>query len=159
MDINVKTLIFQIVNFGILTAVLTYFLYQPILTIFKQRQKKINEGLKAAEQSIKEKEEVEKKKKEILTKARKEALAIIEEAKQEAAKQKAELLKQAKVEAKKEADKILAKAQEEIKAQEKAFQEKLGEIIIKTTQQLLSETLTAEQRKAITKKMLAQLSK
>ncbi len=157
MDINLKALLFQIVNFSVLTALLTYFLYQPILTIFKQRRKKINDGLAAAEQNLKEKEALEKKKKQILTKARKEALAILEEAKKEAAVQKAELVKRAKLEAKEEADKILAKARNEIKAQEKAFQDKLGEIIVKTTQKLLAEALTPKQREAITKKMLAQL--
>ncbi len=157
MDINLKTLLFQIINFSVLTAFLTYFLYRPIVTIFKQRRQKINEGLEAAEQNLKEKEEIEKKKKQILTKARKEALTILEEAKKEAAKQKSELVKQAQSEAKQEAEKIIAKAKEEIKAQEKAFQDKLGEIIIKTTQKLLAETLTPKQREAITKKMLTQL--
>ncbi len=157
MDINLKAFIFQTINFGILTVALGYFLYQPILTIFKQRRKKINEGLKAAEENLKEKEELDKKKKEILTKARKEALAIVEKAKKEAAQQKAELIEQAKVEAKKEAEKLLAKAEEEIKAKEKAFRDKLGEIIIKTTKELLAQTLTAKERQEITKKMLAQL--
>ena len=157
MDINVKTLVFQIINFSILTAALTYFLYQPIITIFKQRQKKINEGLAAANRNLKEKEALEKKRKEILTKARKEAIAIIKQAKKEAAQQKNELIKAAELEAQKKAEKILAKVEERIRAQEKAFQEKLGEIIIKTTQQLLANTLTPKQREAITKKMLAQL--
>ena len=49
--VNWKLLLVQAVNFGLLLAVLTYFLYKPVLRIIDERQKKIAEGVKTAEEA------------------------------------------------------------------------------------------------------------
>lgn len=49
--VNWKLLLVQAVNFGLLLSVLTYFLYKPVLRIIDERQKKIAEGVKTAEEA------------------------------------------------------------------------------------------------------------
>ena len=46
---------FQLINFGVLVFVLNRFLYQPILKIIELRNKKIEDSIKAAEETLKEK--------------------------------------------------------------------------------------------------------
>jgi len=73
-----KLLLAQVVNFFILLVVLKKFAYGPILNILKERKKKIEEGLLAAEESQKKLGEAEKEKEGILSDARKESLGIIQ---------------------------------------------------------------------------------
>ncbi len=47
--INWKLLLVQAVNFGVLLAALSYFLYRPVMKMLDDRRKKIAEGVEAAE--------------------------------------------------------------------------------------------------------------
>lgn len=47
--IDWKLLLIQMINFGILLALLTKFLYRPLMNIIDERQKKIAEGVRSAE--------------------------------------------------------------------------------------------------------------
>src|SRR3989344_749237 len=49
--INWKLLLVQTLNFGLLLAVLTYFLYKPVLRLIDDRRKKIAEGVRNAEEA------------------------------------------------------------------------------------------------------------
>ena len=49
--INWHLLIIQAVNFGLLLALLTYFLYQPVLRIIDERQQKIADGVRISEEA------------------------------------------------------------------------------------------------------------
>ena len=49
--LNWKLLLIQLVNFGLLLSVLSYFLYKPVLRIIDERQKKIAEGVRIAEEA------------------------------------------------------------------------------------------------------------
>jgi len=50
--VNWKLLLIQAVNFGLLLAALTYFLYKPILKIIDERREKVAEGVRTAERHI-----------------------------------------------------------------------------------------------------------
>ncbi len=79
--IDTRLIIIQLLNFGILMAVLGYFLYQPILRILKEREEKISQGLKDAEAAMKARAEAGVEKQTILTNAHKEAEEIGKRAK------------------------------------------------------------------------------
>ena len=49
--VNWKLLLVQLVNFGLLLSVLTYFLYKPVLRIIDERQRKIAEGVRTAQEA------------------------------------------------------------------------------------------------------------
>ncbi len=157
MEIDIKQLLFQVFNFSLLVFLLNKYLYNPILNLLKQREKKINEGLQAAEKNLQEEQELEKKKKRELTQARKKALAIIEAAKKEAKEKKAQILKEAKLEAQKEAQDIIRKAEEQLARQEKEFDKKLGQLVVATTEKLLQQHLSSAEIKKITQSMIKQL--
>ena len=101
LGIDWKFLIAQIVNFLVLLFILYKFAYGPIVAMLEKRQKKIEKGLKDADEAHKKLAESEEKQKEILKHARLEAKDIVEKAHRKAEKSKAEIAVEAKVQAEK----------------------------------------------------------
>ena len=79
--LDVKLIIIQVFNFGILMLLLTYFLYKPVLKMLSDREEKIAKGIEDAEGAAKALAEAETEKQGILTNANKEAEAVVERAK------------------------------------------------------------------------------
>lgn len=125
MSIDLNTLIWSIINFFVLLAILYKFLYQPILKAFDQRKEEIANNLSHAEASRKEAEEMFADYKSQLAKATSEAQEIIAKANKAAEEAKNELISQARD----EAAAISVKAQAEInREKEKAMKEVRDEI-------------------------------
>ena len=151
-----KILIWQIINFGLLFAALSYFFYKPVKKLMKEREGKIAESLKNAENLEKKSKELEvefkskmteqrleieemhKKakaagdelRKELRVKAESEAERIIGEAKKTATQEKAEILKSLKDEVKGLAVALASKVLErniDEKTERKFMEEALGE--------------------------------
>ena len=79
--IDVKLIISQIINFGILTGALTYFLYKPLLNMLQKREDKITQGMKDAEAAATAKASADEEKKTILSAAHKDAEEVGSKAK------------------------------------------------------------------------------
>lgn len=79
--IDAKLIFIQIFNFGILMALLSYFLYKPVLQMLANREEKIAQGMRDAEDAAKAKASADEEKKEILSIAHKDAEAIGSKAK------------------------------------------------------------------------------
>ncbi|MFH1280400.1 MAG: F0F1 ATP synthase subunit B, partial [Candidatus Beckwithbacteria bacterium] len=149
MTIHWYQLLFQIINFGILVFVLNKFLYKPIVTIVNQRNKKIEDSIKAAEDNLKEKTKIEEIKKQARAEAEKEAVKIIENAKKEANKTSKNILNTAKEEAELEVDKKLAMLTEKLNEQERKITNKITDLVIKATSKVLKGSLTTTEQKKI----------
>ncbi len=67
----------QIFNFTVLMVALWYFLYTPILKIIDERKKKIETGIKDAEEAGKKKDEAEEEKRKTLALAETEAKEVV----------------------------------------------------------------------------------
>ena len=78
--IDVRLIIIQIINFGILMALLTYFLYKPIMGMLAAREEKIARGIKDADEAAKARENAEVEKRSVLAAAHDEAGKIGERA-------------------------------------------------------------------------------
>lgn len=157
MEINFTQVLFQAVNFGVILFVLNKYLYKPVKNMLDQREKKINEGLAAAEKNLKAEAEAEKKKKEEISKARREASKILADAKVEAKKQADAVVEKARAEAKKESARIIDSARAAIEEEKKALQTSLKELVVKTTEKLLADSLTANEIEKITNKMVSKI--
>jgi len=123
--IDWRLLFIQIINFGLLLIVLWYFLYRPVVKMIGKRQEKIAQGVDDAEQARKKLEEVEGKRKEVLTRASEEAEVVLRttlshaemrerEVLEEAQKRSEELLSDAKAKAEELKRKTLEESREEI---------------------------------------------
>jgi len=121
MDIN-ATLLGQVFTFIILVWFMMKYVWPPITTAMRDREKKIADGLLAAEQSKRELELAEHKALSIIREAKVQASHIIEQANLHSAQMVEEAKSHAKVESRKivdlaqvDIDREVAQAREELK--------------------------------------------
>lgn len=110
LGINWQMLIFQMIAFIILVVILGKFVFPVLMKAVDDRQAKIEEAGKAAENAEKKAEAAEAKIEDTLKKARKEAADIVATAKTEAT----QMVEKAEAQAKTRSERIVAEAQEEV---------------------------------------------
>jgi F-type H+-transporting ATPase subunit b len=159
MSIQWYQLLFQIINFGVLVFLLKRFMYKPIITIIKQRNKKIEDSIKAAEASLKEKAKLEQIKKKAIEEAEKEAVLIIDKAKKQANIEGKDLIDHACEQAKVEVDKKFVTMTEKLAEQEKNITLKITDLVIKATSKVLKGSLTDKEQKQIIDQEIKKLRK
>lgn len=159
LGINGMLLLAQIVNFFIIMAVLTKFLYKPIISFIKKRQQEIEEGFALKAKMEKEKEKLVAEKQAVLKKARSEAREIMKNAENEAQKKHDHLIAKAKEE--------ITKMRKETQQQQKLDQQRLENDMSKQSvalaermvAQLLSEVLSKKEQSALITAQLTKLEK
>ena len=159
MEIRWYQLLFQIVNFGILIFLLNRFLYQPILKIIEARNKKIEDSLKAAEATLKEKEKISELKKQAVAEAEKEAVKIVEAAKHQADLSGKQIISQAQAEAEAAVAKKMELLSDKLAQEEKRLQGRIADLVITTTRQVLKTSLGKEEQKRIVDRQIKDLKK
>jgi|SRR3989344_6152881 len=107
-----QLLLAQGVNFAIVLGALTYFLYKPVLKMLEERQEKIAKGIKDAEEAALSRAEVEGARSGIISKAEKDAEAVMTRAAEEGKRERAEIVKAAQSRAEQTARDAEAQAQE-----------------------------------------------
>ncbi|HOW60680.1 MAG TPA: F0F1 ATP synthase subunit B [Candidatus Moranbacteria bacterium] len=154
LGINAKLLIAQIVNFLILLFVLYKFAYGPVLKLLDERTKKIERGLKDAEDAQKKLSEISGKEKEILIKAKKQAQEIVAKAEEIAIKNKEEIIASAK----EQSEKIIADSNRKIESERTLmFQEikkQAAELVVAATEKIIDEKMNYEKDKNLIEKAL-----
>jgi F-type H+-transporting ATPase subunit b len=147
-------LLTQIFNFLIMVFILTKMLYKPLTKKLEERRKRITEGLEYADKMKIELDENEKKREEIISKAKTEVRKIIEEGKKSGKKLEEDIISKAH----KEAVSILEKARKEIKLERQEMEESLRSEAVKIAavmaEKVLSDVLTVEDHQAIIDKKL-----
>jgi F-type H+-transporting ATPase subunit b len=82
--IDIRLIIIQVVNFGLLMVLLTYLLYKPVLKMLKDREDTIAKGIADAEAAGKAKADATEEKNAIIATANTEAQAMTVRAKEHA---------------------------------------------------------------------------
>ena len=109
MNITV-TLLAQVVAFVLLIMFVNRFLWGPMSQMMAERQKKISDGLEAADQGKKDLELAEKRAAEVIAEGKTQAATILAQAEKRAK----EIVDAAKGDAKTEGDRILSAAKAEV---------------------------------------------
>ena len=152
--IDTKLILAQFTNFAIVFFVLYKFAYGPVLKLLKERTKKIEKGLRDAEESQKKLTEMSEKEREVLVKARKDAQEIIKKAEDQAIKNKEGII----AEANKQAEVLIKKAQLGIEEEKnKVMSEVKNEIaglVMLATEKIIGEKVSSESDKRIIKEDL-----
>ncbi|OGG57308.1 ATP synthase F0 subunit B [Candidatus Kaiserbacteria bacterium RIFCSPHIGHO2_01_FULL_55_17] len=123
--INWKLLLVQAFNFGLLLAVLTYFLYKPVLKLIDERREKIAEGVRTAEAAARRLEEAKSEGDKRIGEASREAESLVATARTRAEEKGAEIVKAAEARAASTLKDAQARAEE---AQRQALRESSKEI-------------------------------
>jgi F-type H+-transporting ATPase subunit b len=159
MEIDIKQILVQALNFGVLFFILAKFLFRPILDILDKRSRKIEEGLELAELNKKAQEQIEVKSQKVLDKAEQKGAELIESARRESKELGRQLIETAKLESEKVISKQQASFLEHMQNEERQFKNRVTELVVSTTQKVLGDTLSPKDVKLITKKEIAKLSK
>lgn len=151
-------LLTQIFNFTVMVVLLTKFLYKPILKALEERRKKIAEGLEYTQKMQEEKDKNEKKREEIINKAKEDARKIIEEGKTAGKKLEAEII----LKAQKEAVSLLEKGRNELEMErlemEKELKDQTIQIASNWVEVVLSKVLDSKKQQAVINKKLQELA-
>lgn len=139
----------QIVNFLVILYFLRRFLYKPVFSMLKKREKEIKEGLEKTEEARRLMEKTIEEEKTLLKKAQAQATKIIEQAGQEAS----DLQKKAEENTKNQAEKIKQEAKEQIEKEAKATEERLTahvtNVAVVFLKKALSEMFTEKEQQEI----------
>ncbi len=144
--VNLPAIIGQIVNFCIVAFVLWKFAFKPVLATLDERQKKIADGLRYAEETKTRLDSAQQEIADTLKKAQIEAAAIIEQAR----KASKELAEREAAAATERAGGIITTAQQAIELEKQKMlaeaRTEIARLVIATTQRVLSKELNDADR-------------
>lgn len=148
--INGGDIIFQLIMFLILLALLKKFAWGPLMGIMKQREDHIAGEINAAEQSRIESSKLLEEQRELLKQARNEAQVLIENAKKQGDVQREEII----VAARAESERVKESAKREIEQQKEqavaAIREQVASLSVLIASKVIEKELSAaDQEKLI----------
>ena len=147
---NEGDILFQLVTFIILLALLKKFAWGPLMGIMKQREEHIASEINAAEQSSVEAKQLIEEQRTLLKEARTEAQGLIENAKKQGDVQRDEIIALARA----EADRLKESAKLEIEQQKEqavaAIREQVASLSVLIASKVIEKELSAaDQEKLI----------
>lgn len=157
MEIQFPAIIFYLINFGIIVVALQKLLYKPIRSVLNQRADKIEQGLKAAEASIKKETQVEQEAEAKLKEAQKTAAQILKDAKKQAAKKSEAVIAKAKESAKQAIVKERQSFETYVEQEKAALNKAYAQSVTQAARRLLQESLTDQDINKIVDKQIQQL--
>lgn len=156
MDINL-TLIGQAIAFAIFVWFCMKFVWPPLTTALAERQKKIAEGLNAADKAQRDLEAAHAQVAEELKAAKQQAAALVEQANKRAA----QIVDDAKGAAQVEADRVKAGAQAEIEQDlvraKDALRAQVAALAVAGAEKILQAEVNADKHAAMLNQLAAQL--
>lgn len=156
MSIN-ATLLIQIIAFALFIWLINKVLWAPLSKMMADRQKRIADGLSAAEKGKKELDLAEKRSKEILVDAKEQAQGILAQAEKRAN----QIVDEAKAHAADEAERIRNAAQADVdqmvaKARLE-LQSQVAELVIAGAEKIIQKEIDAQAHKAYLDGLVAKL--
>lgn len=139
LDINLSTFIFQIINFFILLACLTWFLYRPLLRVMKQREADIAAKLRDADERARKADEERLQLAEELQKASARAEQLLTDARAEASARRAQLLRQAHTEVAELIEGAKRQVQQQQAAAQRVLQTRIGKTAVTVAGELIRQ--------------------
>ncbi len=135
--VNWKLLAVQILNIGILLFLFHRYVYPPLFRLIEERQKKIEDGLRGAEEVAQEKGKIAIEKTEILAAARKEGDGIVKDIRSRTTAEATEMIRDAEARATKivlDSEALGTRRKEEIVNESR---EELARVAVKAAEAIL----------------------
>ncbi len=157
LGINLKILFAQLFNFAILFFVLWRFAYKPIMKVLRERREKVAQGVKDAEKAGNKLEEAKDKEKAVISEAKKEAINIIDEAKERAEKKKQVILDRAKEEVGEVINAEKKKIQQEKADTLKSIKADISDLVVLAVEKVMQKKLDSKEDQVIIKETIKEL--
>src|SRR4051812_37788763 len=153
-----KYVLFQLISFLIVLAVLYWFGIKPVTATMEERNRKIESGLKHAEEMQAKLAAAQQESAAIVKKSQLEATRIVEDARKTAK----DYLDRQTQEASTKANDILTKAQQAIELEHKRMladaRQEIARLVVTTTERVLAKKLTDADRAAYNETAAKELS-
>lgn len=157
LGLDLRILFAQLINFAILLVALYYVAYKPIFKFLKERREGIEKGVKNAEEAQAKLDIAARKEEEIINEAKKEALKIVENTREEANEKREAIIAKAK----EEVGQIIQGEKEKIKAEKlesiKEAKKEISGIVMMALEKVLDEKIDGESDKALIEKVTKSL--
>lgn len=147
--LDIKNIIAQFINFGIVLFVLYKFAYKPLLAKMNERSEIIEKGLADAKKSQEQLEEAEQIRERKILEIKKESREILEKSQKMAEKNKEEIIKRAGEESKKVMEETKIQIQVEKEKMLKESRRQIGETVALALERILNEKATNEKDKEL----------
>jgi F-type H+-transporting ATPase subunit b len=156
LGINLGYLISQIVNFTLLALLLYFVAYKPVLRMLDERSARINQGIQDAESASRRAAEMEQQFERILTEARREGQEIVAQATQMSERAGQEILEKAREEARAQ----IERAKEEISRERDLamadLRRQVAELSVMISEKVLGEALDEQNQHRLIAEFLEQ---
>ena len=156
MNIN-ATLIGQSVAFLIFVLFCMKYVWPPVITALQERQKKIADGLDAANRAARDLELAQEKAGQQLGEAKAQAAEIIEQSKKRAAQLVEEAREQARVEADRVKAQALAEIEQELNSAKDALRAQVGALAVGGAEKILGATIDQNAHAELVNKLAAEI--
>jgi F-type H+-transporting ATPase subunit b len=148
------TLLIQDIAFFVLLFLIARYLYRPIVQVLEARTKRIQDGLRAAEEARKDREAAEREHQQLLDQARKEGQALLDRI----AKQGEDLRKELEAKAREQAEALVAKARAEIQQErQQAVQDlrsQVADLAVMAAGRIIGESLDPKKHRELIERTL-----
>lgn len=135
------TIIWTVITFVILAALLGRFAWKPLIQVLEERERTVRASIEQAERARAEAEEILRKNQETLANARRETMAILEQGKRESESLRLEILAQAR----KEAQDLVEQGKKQVQYEQKQAIEQLrrqvADLAIGAAERLINRSL------------------
>lgn len=158
-DINPGLIIWTIVTFVLLVAVLSKYAWKPMLQALHEREDKIRSALEQAEKARAEAAELLKQNERNMARAEEEYQKAIREGRAFAEKLKEEIVSKAKQQAQRELQMAKEEIQRDIDAAKQQLRSEVADLAIKAAEKILDETIDQQKHKKLIDNFLNQLPK
>jgi F-type H+-transporting ATPase subunit b len=144
LDLDIPTILFEIANFLVLSALLYYFLFRPVMSRVEERAAEKQRMAREMEEDREEAARLRADTEERLDQIEEEAREILSDAEQRMQRQRREIMEAVR----REAERILEHARQEageLKRQEiKEFSDELLDAVVKASSQLIGQAASDE---------------
>jgi F-type H+-transporting ATPase subunit b len=158
LGINWPLLIAQIINFALLLAALSYFVYKPLLRLIDERRERVRKAMDDAAQVEQETRQLEARRQERLSEIDAEAGRLLGDAKKRADAMMNEALEKART----EADAMLTRAKNQIEQERtealQELQSTVAKAVVSVSEAVLEREFTDKDQERILASAAKQLS-
>jgi F-type H+-transporting ATPase subunit b len=159
LEINPGLIVWTIVSFAILVAILGKFAWKPIIAALTEREDKIRSALEQADRARSEASDLLKKNEETMARAEKDFQKMMRESKEMAEKVKDEIVNKARLQAQQELQRATEEIQHNVESARLVLRSEIADLAIKVAEKILDESLDAPKQKKMVNTFLDQLPK
>ena len=156
LGINLGYIVSQIVNFTLLALLLYFVAYKPILRMLDERSARIKKGLEDAEAASKQAAEMEQQFEQRMVEARKEGQEIIAQATQMSEKARQEILDKAREEARAQIEKAKDEIARERDLAMAELRQQVADLSLTISEKVIGETLDEQKQRRLIAEFLEQ---